>query len=122
MAQNSIIGKVAELTATESKTTSAGTTFQTRELVLDCTIYDRYTGEPRENFPKFDVFGDLCDKLDGMKGKLIQVSFALNGVKYTDKQTNETKYFTKIKATKIEEYATKNVETDNEDGADVTPF
>ncbi len=80
-----------------------GQTYYKRELVLDCTRYNPETGEPWENHPKFELSGQKCNLLDNFQpGQRVTVDFSLNGSKYPDQQTGEIKYFTTVKAFKIE--------------------
>lgn len=102
---NTITGRIYKITPTESIATKKGTTFMKRQLVIDATRYDQYTGEKKfDNFPAFEVGGDeLCKQLDGYhNNELVTVSFDLNGREVIDKETSQTKYFTSIRAYKVE--------------------
>lgn len=100
---NTITGKIEYIGRTEQLTTKDGTkTFLKRELVLDVTRFDPYTGERGfENFNSFEFSGDKCAELDRYKaGDVVTVSFDLSGSRY-DKD-GVTKYFTRIRGYKIE--------------------
>lgn len=100
---NTITGKIEHIGRTEQLTTKDGTkTFLKRELVLDVTRFDPYTGERGfENFNSFEFSGDKCAELDRYKaGDVVTVSFDLSGSRY-DKD-GVTKYFTRIRGYKIE--------------------
>lgn len=89
--------------------TQNGNSFKRRIIRLDASRYDNMTGEKRENYPTFDFTGEKCAMLDNFKpGDLVSISFALRGVKYSDKTTNETKYFNSINGYDIQVYVRKN--------------
>ena len=114
---NTITGRIYKITPTESIATKKGTTFMKRQLVIDATRYDQYTGEKKfDNFPAFEVGGDeLCKQLDGYhNNELVTVSFDLNGREVIDKETSQTKYFTSIRAYKVERVQRRS--TDQQQG------
>ena len=75
--------------------------FLKRELVLDCSRYDEFTGEKRDNYVSMSFTQKRCEELNGlMQGELVEVSFILNGRKY-DKD-GQTKYITDIIGYKVE--------------------
>ena len=97
-----ITGKVEFVGPITNRQRKNGTTLSSREFVLDCTRYNPDTGEPWENHPKFELTGDKCNIIDGFAiGQRVTVDFSLRGVKYTDEQTGEVKYFTSIGAFKV---------------------
>ena len=99
-----ITGKIAVIGATCTIQTSSQRPLYKRELVLDCTRYDRDTGEPWENYPKFEFVGDKCAILDQFQvGQRVVVDFSLSGRKYQDKTTGETKFFTSIVAFRVQD-------------------
>jgi len=99
-----ISGKVERIGSPVLIPTKSGNTFRKRELVLDCTRFDSSTGEPYENHPSFEFVGQKCELLDKIKaGQRVEVSFSLSGVKYEDKTTHETKYFTKVVGYNVQE-------------------
>ena len=105
---NQIVGKVLIVGQTEN-IPYQDKTFQKRELVLDCSHYDRYTGEPIENYVNMQFNGNRVTELDNCRvGELVQVSFFLSGRKST-KDGNE-RYFTNIVGFKVEPYSQNNVQ------------
>lgn len=101
---NMVIGRIVQIAPTETITTTKGE-FSKRQLTLDTTRFDPYTGErdKYENFPSFEFTGDGCALLDGYKaGDVVQVSFELNGNKYIDQTTGATRYFTRVRGYKVE--------------------
>ena len=87
--------------------TQSGKPFEKRELVLNCSSYNSQTGEPIENFIKFEFTGDQMALLDSLQvGQRIVVSFSLQGRSYTNRQ-GHTDYFTSIRGYKIEQPQTK---------------
>ncbi len=81
-----------------------GKTFQKRELVLDASRYDQFTGEKYENYPKFEFTGRHADDLDAYQvGQLVTVSFILSGRKA--ERDGKTAYFTNVTAYRIEPYS-----------------
>lgn len=75
---NTIIGKV--LMVGEAVNISKKSEFYKRELVLDISRYDQFTGEKKENYVKFSFEGKHCEDLDFYKvGDLVEVSFVFNG-------------------------------------------
>ena len=79
-----------------------------RELWMDCTRFDPYTGERSqyENKPLLELGGDkLLQKVDGMnlqKGDIVAVSFDVQGVQYTEKATGKMRVFTTIRVYDVE--------------------
>ena len=75
--------------------------FMKRELVLDASRYDEFTGEKRENYVTFQFTQKRCEELDRFNvGDLVEVSFILSGRSY-DKE-GQTKYITDIVGYKVE--------------------
>jgi len=102
---NQITGKIEKIGAVQVLHSKDGSkTFQKREIVLDATRYDPYTGERGfENYPSFEFGGEKCAELDKFKPEqVVTVSFDVFGMKYEDKTTHETKYFTKVRGYRIE--------------------
>ena len=88
--------------------TQSGKPFEKRELVLNCSSYNSQTGEPIENFIKFEFMGEKMSLLDSLQiGQRIVVSFALQGRSYTNRNTGVTDYFTSIRGYKIEQPQTR---------------
>ena len=104
MARNQVIGRVIAVSPiTEVPSKEQGKApIKKRELYLDCTTYDPYTGERSqyENKPLLEFGGDkLVDKLGALNleaGDVVSVS------PYKDQQTGKTKVFTAIRTTDIE--------------------
>lgn len=110
MARNQVIGRVIAVSPiTEVPSKEQGKApIKKRELYLDCTTYDPYTGERSqyENKPLLEFGGDkLVDKLGALNleaGDVVAVSFFVQGTPYKDAQTGKTKVFTAIRTTDIE--------------------
>lgn len=101
---NTITGRVYSVGQTLSiPSKSGGQPFLKRDLVLDATRYDPYTGEKGfENFPLFEFTGDKCKELDGLQvGSVVTVSFDLQGG-YFDAQDGTKKNYTRVRGYKIE--------------------
>ncbi len=76
-----------------------------RELVMDCTRHDPYTGERSqwENTPMLEFTGDLCRELDTIQqGDIVTVSFSVEGTRYEDKATRQQKIFTRVRPYRVE--------------------
>lgn len=100
---NQITGTIIQIFPTQNMTSKDGSkTFQRRELLMDCTRFDPYTGERGyENTPIMEFSGDKCAELDRFKvGQVVTISFDLQGSKYT--QDGVEKYFTRVRPYKIE--------------------
>ena len=92
---NTITGKI--LSVGEKVNVSKTKEFFKREVVIDCSRYDQFTGEPIENFVQLSFSGKNVDAPLGFKkGDLVEVSFYLSGRKYNDK------YITDIVGYKVE--------------------
>lgn len=78
---NQLTGRVEMLGQVQAVASKNGSTFNRRELVLNCARYDQYTGEQiSENHPQFEFSGRSCEKLDGLEvGDIVTVSFTLQG-------------------------------------------
>ena len=109
MAKNVCTGRFIALSGiTEIPSKEAGKpAIKKRELYMDCTMFDPYTGERSqyENKPLLELGGDrLLDKvatLDLKKDDIISVSFFLQGTPYKDAQ-GKSKVFTAIRVTDVE--------------------
>lgn len=100
---NQVTGRIVVLGNTEQlKSKDGSKTYYKRELVLDATKFDPYTGERSyENFPTFEFGGDKCSELDQFKiGEVVTVSFDLQGTKY--EKDGQTKFFTRVRGYKVE--------------------
>ncbi len=102
---NTITGRIVEIGRTEQiPSKGLSRAFLKREIVLDATRYDPWTGERSgfENFPQLEFTGDKCAELDRFtKGQVVTITFDLQGMRYQDKDGN-VKYFTKARPYKIE--------------------
>lgn len=100
-----ITGKVYSIGNTVSiASKNGGQPFLKREVVLDCTRFDPYTGERDkfENFPQLEFGGDKCSELDKCKvGDVVTISFDLNGSFYKGQDGIE-RNFTRVKGYKVE--------------------
>lgn len=110
MAKLQITGRVIALSAVqEIPSREAGKpAMKKRELYLDMTMYDPYTGErsDRENKPLLEFGGDkVLGKLAALnlqKDDVVTVSFAIQGTPYKDQQTGKMKVFTAIRCYDID--------------------
>lgn len=103
---NTITGKIYKIYPTEEREYN-GKTFYERNIVIDNTKIDQYTGERQwANFPLLTFSSkDKCNELDSYKnGDVVTISFEILGIKYNDKSTGEEKFFNKVRAYKIEKY------------------
>ena len=110
MAKLQITGRVIALSnVQEIPSSEAGKpAMKKRELYLDMTMYDPYTGErsERENKPLLEFGGDkVIEKLAALnlqKDDVVTVSFAIQGTPYKDKQTGKMKVYTGIRCYDVE--------------------
>ena len=110
MAKLQITGRVIALSQVqEIPSREAGKpAMKKRELYLDMTMYDPYTGErsDKENKPLLEFGGDKpLEKLAALnlqKDDIVTVSFAIQGTPYKDQQTGKNKVFTAIRCYDIE--------------------
>lgn len=102
---NTITGRVHRISPIENGVTKGGKAFTKRNIVLDCTRFDPYTGERGfDNFPSFDFFNDKCEELNQFQqGQVVTIHFDVVGSYY---QPND-KYITNVKPYKIELFASK---------------
>lgn len=103
---NQIIGKVLIIGQTEN-IQYRDKVFTKRELVLDCSHYDRYTGQQFENYVNLTFSGNKISELDTCQvGELVTVTFFLSGRK--SEKEGSVKYFTNIIGIKIEPFVVNN--------------
>lgn len=78
--------------------------FKKRELVLDCSYRNQFTGQiERANYPKFEFTSNHVDDLNGFNiGDIVTVSFSLNGSR--SEKDGQVRYFTNVQGYKIEKY------------------
>lgn len=80
-----------------------GQPFYKRELVLDASRYDQFSGRKFENYPKFEFVGNNCAILDQFQaGQAVTVSFVLSGRKV--EKDGQVSYFTNVTGYKVELY------------------
>ena len=92
---NQITGTIILIGQTYQVPTNNGTQFMKRELVLDASTFDRYTGQKRENYVNMEFVQNNTTKLDNFNvGDLVTVDFVLSGRK-SEKDGN-VRYFTNI--------------------------
>jgi hypothetical protein len=112
-------GRIEAIKPTAEITSKDGLrSFKKRELVLDCTRFDPYTGERGiESFPQFEFSGDKCAELDMYKvGQVVTVSFDLQGSRY--ERDGKTEYFTRVRGYKIEATQQRRQPTIREEAAE----
>lgn len=110
MAKLQVTGRVIALSAVQEipSTTAGNPPMKKRELYLDMTMYDPYTGErsDKENKPLLEFGGDkVLDKLAALnlqKDDVVTVSFAIQGTPYKDKTTGKNRVYTAIRCYDIE--------------------
>ena len=101
---NQITGRVYGISPTQTIPTKSGKPFLKREIILDVTRFDPYTGErdKYENFPMFEFTGDKCSELDACKvGDVVVISFDLQG-SFIDGEDGKKKNFTRVRGYKVE--------------------
>lgn len=109
---NTIIGKILSIGMTSYIPTKSGNDLKKRQLVLDASRYDEYTGEKRDNFPSFTFMAKNCDKLDAFHvGELVEVSFIIQGRKYEKDGT--TRFINDIVGYKIEAHSRNGQQVEN---------
>ncbi|GIZ15533.1 DUF3127 domain-containing protein [Capnocytophaga catalasegens] len=104
-----IRGKLLKKSDIQQKTDS----FRVQEFYLDCSTFDQYTGERRENILKFQVTNSSIDKLQPFNaGDILKVSFGINGrfFEFEDKETKQTK---KSHAQNLNAYSFELIQTTN---------
>lgn len=95
---NQISGRVIRVGVTQNIPTKSGVSFVKRELVIDATPFDRYTGERSkfENFPSIQFTGERAKLLDNVAvGQVVTVDFGLNGRPY-QRDNGVVDYFTDV--------------------------
>lgn len=81
--------------------------FKKRELVLDCSYRNQFTGQiERANYPKFEFTSNHVDDLnDFYIGDIVTVSFSLNGSR--SEKDGQVRYFTNVQGYRIEKYQSR---------------
>lgn len=104
---NTIIGRIQSIgeTVNVSKKENA---FYKRELVLNASRYDPFTGEERKNIVSMSFAQRNCEKLNGFRpGDIVEVSFVLQGREYTP-QGGATKLITDVVGYDIQYHNTQS--------------
>lgn len=92
-----LTGKLEQINDAVSIPYGEGKSFLKREIILDCTTYDRFTGDPKENHVLFEFSGNKCSLLDKFKvGDRVTISFVLQGFFYESKTDHQKKNITKV--------------------------
>ena len=103
---NTITGKILVIGKTEA-IPYQDKTFYKRELVLDASRFDQFSGKKFENYPKFEFTGNNCSSLDQFQiGQVVTVSFVLSGRRV--EKNGQVSYFTNVTGYKVEPYVSKN--------------
>lgn len=101
---NQMTGRVYGISPIQTIQTKSGQPFVKREIILDVTRFDPYTGErdKYENFPMFEFMGDKCKELDACKvGDVVTISFDLQG-SFFDGEDCKKRNFTRVRGYKLE--------------------
>lgn len=104
---NQINGRVIAVSKVQTVASSdpSKAPLQKREVYIDCTRYDPYTGERSEyeNKPLLEFSGEkllqkLNPKLDAIQpNDIVAISFDIQGTPYKEKATGKTKVYTAIR-------------------------
>lgn len=105
---NTITGKILVIGQTETiPVPNSPNPFYKRELVLDASRFDQFSGQRIENYPKLEFVNNNCSKLDQYQvGQLVTVSFSLSGRK-TEKD-GIMRFFTNVTGYDIVPYQRRN--------------
>lgn len=106
---NQIAGRVIALSGVREVASAdqSKAPMKKRELYIDCTRYDPYTGERSqyENKPLLEFGGDKMlaklEQLNIQKDDIVVVTFDIQGTPYKDKD-GKTKVFTRVRPFDIE--------------------
>lgn len=102
---NTLSGVIKTIEPAQTRQSKAGQPYTTQRILLDCTTYDRFTGERSkyENIVPLEFFGDQADALTAFKaGDVVTVSFTVRGRSYLRKDTGATDYAANLDPYKIE--------------------
>ena len=87
-------GVIHSIGAVQNKQSRLGSPFQVQTIVLYQAIKNT-EGKGFENYPTFEF--TETRQLEGFKvGDEVNIAFDIKGVPYTNKQTGDTQYFTKL--------------------------
>lgn len=97
-----ISGKIYRMISPETVERN-GRVYTTARLWLDTSRRSPFTGEVEyENYPEIEFRGKNCDLLQSYSaGDIVTVAFDLNGRTYTDRNTGETRNFTRAQGYRI---------------------
>lgn len=106
MASYEIIGSIYRIGNTETIQTKSQNIFMRRSVTLIQRRFDQYTGaEFRQNFPTIEFTQHQCEELNAYKeGDGVKIRFEVQGVKFTDKNTGEERFFNSMRGFSIEPY------------------
>lgn len=99
--------------------------FYKRELTIDTTRHDPYTGERSkfENTPQLEFAGDICGELNYINvGDIVTITFDIEGRQYLDKATQKTRIFTRIRPYKIETVRSSQTQPQAQPQPQADPF
>lgn len=98
---NTITGRIWKISDVQEIPTRSGVALRKREVVLDASRFDPYTGDKYENFPSVEFVGKHCDDVAGFAvGELVTLSFFLSG-RRAEREGVE-RYFTSIQGVGLE--------------------
>lgn len=99
-----ITGRLISVGNTQEMSSKSGNRYQKRDFVMTVRKFDPYTGQPtgdEGNTPKFTLFGERCNDLNGIfPGDIVIVSFEISGRAF-DKD-GKTDYFTEVRPLRVE--------------------
>jgi hypothetical protein len=98
-------GVVSSISEVVTVTSESGNTYQYKNLILDTTRYDPYTGQRSEyeNYPRIEFGGQKMALLDGViPGELVEIAFDVQGRNIVNKETGEMSNFTSLRGYKLE--------------------
>lgn len=101
---NTLTGKILFIYPTQKIPSKDGSkVIVKRAIVIDCTRFDKYTGERGfENTPMLEFIGDRCDELDNYQaGQVVTISFDVKGTRYRNSD-NVEQIFTRVQPYRIE--------------------
>ena len=99
-----ITGKLLEVSKIEQLLTKSGNTFEKRQIILDCSRIDDWTGDVYKNVLCFEIAPSKVhdyDNMESLVGQTIKVKFALNARDIVNGM-GEKKYFTTLRLIGIE--------------------
>jgi hypothetical protein len=98
---NTIRGKVFQIERPENRTVG-DRTYTSQGLILDCTTFDRDSGERWPNFVRLQFSDRGMEEIQKVAiGQRVEVSFSPRGSMYTDRD-GYTKNFTYLRGYRIE--------------------